>query len=668
MPPQTRSSKSNKRVTRSTARQKVENVSASQATLYSQTSSPSKAKNEEDKQPPRKRTRRGISDPEPEPEPAPVTAPSKRVRGKQGKLQALMNMPVDIFAEIAVYLHPVDLVYLARVNKFFRELLMSRSFIHVWRCAEGNVKGLPPCPKELCEPQYAALLRAASKHSVQWIPYSKFDFVPPVVMITHPTPCFVFRVVDIFKVTDASLVFSSRGFVPGRRVWRQSWCLFDDARAVKDKLNALEGEGNQEEREKWIKERRAIVTARVTSAQPLVKFLKNIEKEHDAEISAIRGRREAEIKSRLLELGCNEADFVTWRQEWKSMTLTTKALTERAWEAVLPSLLAYTERNREQRLESEKRQRRWQRQSTIHARMDSLRQNSDVFARALSIDSSGRVNPNEIPCTVPGSTYTGIFSVPTAASNNMRILKPAIPGRHQMINWPVFATMLDTEMSLEELEQTLQKSEATINQVVSEWIDRVEQILVNLLPEESMASENGPNSSSTNDTAIQPSSSIPEHVYTFGGGSELCPLTTLSLEMQRLLRADSVFMNGSSLLFYPDDIWGSYLLGEHPTYEPSTVKIAKALLALLGLPDALYLRLKAAGRVFVCGRCSSSRRMTWREIIQHYVGEQTRYTAVRKSRPRARAAPSPQIFAHDIDTVEPDRPLLSVVSAEEQPI
>jgi hypothetical protein len=35
---------------------------------------------------------------------------------------------------------------------------MSRSAIHIWRSAERNVPGLPPCPEELCEPQYAALV------------------------------------------------------------------------------------------------------------------------------------------------------------------------------------------------------------------------------------------------------------------------------------------------------------------------------------------------------------------------------------------------------------------------------------------------------------------------------------------------------------------------------
>ncbi|KAF8600133.1 hypothetical protein BDV93DRAFT_448131, partial [Ceratobasidium sp. AG-I] len=78
--------------------------------------------------------------------------------GKRGKLEAFMNLPVEIFSEIAIYLFPLDLIVLARTNKFFRQILMRRPAIQIWRSAERNVEDLPPCPKDLCEPQYAALM------------------------------------------------------------------------------------------------------------------------------------------------------------------------------------------------------------------------------------------------------------------------------------------------------------------------------------------------------------------------------------------------------------------------------------------------------------------------------------------------------------------------------
>jgi hypothetical protein len=47
--------------------------------------------------------------------------------------------------------------------------------------------------------------------------------------------------------------------VPGKHPWNQAWCLFEDARAVKKKLDALQLAGNKEVTDRWIARRRAVV-------------------------------------------------------------------------------------------------------------------------------------------------------------------------------------------------------------------------------------------------------------------------------------------------------------------------------------------------------------------------------------------------------------------------
>ncbi|EUC67462.1 F-box protein [Rhizoctonia solani AG-3 Rhs1AP] len=69
-----------------------------------------------------------------------------------------MSTPVDVFKEIASFLGPKDILSLARVNKLLRNLLMQRSAKHIWRAAESTMDGLPPCPRHLTNPQYAALV------------------------------------------------------------------------------------------------------------------------------------------------------------------------------------------------------------------------------------------------------------------------------------------------------------------------------------------------------------------------------------------------------------------------------------------------------------------------------------------------------------------------------
>ncbi|KAG8682670.1 hypothetical protein FRC09_016621, partial [Ceratobasidium sp. 395] len=86
----------------------------------------------------------------------------KYVKGKRGGLSSFMKLPVEIFTQIAYLLSPGDLIALARSNKFFNNMLLQRSAIQMWRRAEANVPELPPCPPDMSEPQYAALL--FSKH------------------------------------------------------------------------------------------------------------------------------------------------------------------------------------------------------------------------------------------------------------------------------------------------------------------------------------------------------------------------------------------------------------------------------------------------------------------------------------------------------------------------
>ncbi|PIL35923.1 hypothetical protein GSI_01583 [Ganoderma sinense ZZ0214-1] len=68
------------------------------------------------------------------------------------------EMPLDILFEIFAFLHPRDLLNLARATREFRALLMSRQSARFWREARQQVEGLPDLPSYLSEPEYANLL------------------------------------------------------------------------------------------------------------------------------------------------------------------------------------------------------------------------------------------------------------------------------------------------------------------------------------------------------------------------------------------------------------------------------------------------------------------------------------------------------------------------------
>ncbi|KAF9234859.1 hypothetical protein BU15DRAFT_78620 [Melanogaster broomeanus] len=84
-----------------------------------------------------------------------ATQSSQKSRG--GRLEMLPELNLDVLFQILSLLHPRDLLNLARTTTAFRQLLMRKPSAFVWKAALGRVEGLPACPPDLNEPQYAYL-------------------------------------------------------------------------------------------------------------------------------------------------------------------------------------------------------------------------------------------------------------------------------------------------------------------------------------------------------------------------------------------------------------------------------------------------------------------------------------------------------------------------------
>ncbi|KAF8959596.1 hypothetical protein BDZ97DRAFT_1666979 [Flammula alnicola] len=88
----------------------------------------------------------------------------KKARGQEGSFDGLIEMPLDVLYEIFGLLNPIDVLHLARTTKALRGILMTRSAVFVWKLARSNIEGLPLCPDDLTEPQYANLLFTDNCH------------------------------------------------------------------------------------------------------------------------------------------------------------------------------------------------------------------------------------------------------------------------------------------------------------------------------------------------------------------------------------------------------------------------------------------------------------------------------------------------------------------------
>ncbi|KAF9228218.1 hypothetical protein BS17DRAFT_773271, partial [Gyrodon lividus] len=82
---------------------------------------------------------------------------SYKRRRRRGRLEMLPELNLDVLFQVLSFLHPMDLLNLARSAKAFRQLLMRKSFAFAWKTARGQVEGPPDCPPDLSEPQYANL-------------------------------------------------------------------------------------------------------------------------------------------------------------------------------------------------------------------------------------------------------------------------------------------------------------------------------------------------------------------------------------------------------------------------------------------------------------------------------------------------------------------------------
>ncbi|KAF9029414.1 hypothetical protein BDZ89DRAFT_1014356 [Hymenopellis radicata] len=86
------------------------------------------------------------------------SCPAPKRRGRKGILEQITDTPLDLLFEIFSYLEPFDLLRLSRTTRDLRGLLMSKSSAFVWENARVGMEGLPPILDGLNDPQYANLL------------------------------------------------------------------------------------------------------------------------------------------------------------------------------------------------------------------------------------------------------------------------------------------------------------------------------------------------------------------------------------------------------------------------------------------------------------------------------------------------------------------------------
>ncbi|CDO73568.1 hypothetical protein BN946_scf185014.g38 [Trametes cinnabarina] len=282
-------------------------------------------------------------------------------RGRRRLLSKLVDMPLDILFEIFGHMHPHDLLHLARTTKALRNVLMRRSAITVWRNALGNVEDLPPCPPDLTEPAYANLLFEPHCH------FCLKARVMTVLWVCRVRACKACLKEHFISLTaflsDRRIPYNlqrpmkASSMVPLEHINNKLVLLKTTADEV---IALIEGcKGDWDAIKALEQERIAAVKVLEDSAYELADWQTQQNHRRILNLVDLRNRRRKQIIERLCDLGYGED--LKWMTHDRveqfvehPLVKQPKELTDRIWNNIKPSMVAFAQEARAERLMRER--------------------------------------------------------------------------------------------------------------------------------------------------------------------------------------------------------------------------------------------------------------------------------------------------------------------------
>ncbi|CAE6358917.1 unnamed protein product [Rhizoctonia solani] len=528
----------------------------------------------EEHQPPPRKRQRAASTKE-------VTRKKQR-RSKQGDLAGLINMPIEILAEVASHLHAADILSLARSSRLLRNLLMNRSAVYIWHRAMRNVKDLPPCPPEISEPYYVSLLfsRTCSACGVMTRVH-----IEPLLLVRLCTPCQCTYLIPLSNVpTELSLLALHSININRARpnpykahaphdYLRQLLAEYEEKKRSND-VNALQA---------WKDEKLAILERRNDLARSIIEFLETVRSDRAQEARETGYSRESAIISRMKQIGWSEEDLgftpysPIW-ERWRHLVEAPRPLTDHVWARIGPKLISLLEENREYRLTMESGNRRNMRHFLLY---DLL---TDIYTKGYSAITLKARNPIAQFATID-FTHRGPF-----------------PSLNHAFNWPIVRTLYGTDFTEEEMIGELDKHRDEIEALVAEWVGRIQTHFVNQLCKGYMNQAEPLRPAITMHDIGQPAN-IPDHLkYLLRADSFFCRIPSHpSGWPPEPLSYDTFIATAGLGKFHSKDaypeLWPAPKL-DNIVWYPSAHCIAQELLFSMGRLDATYLEMMSVGPQF----------------------------------------------------------------------
>ncbi|KLO15291.1 hypothetical protein SCHPADRAFT_275411 [Schizopora paradoxa] len=307
----------------------------------------------------------------------PVKQATNRRSSKVKKSELVTGMPNEVFAEIAKYLSPCDLLQLARTSKHCRGILMSKTSRRIWEVSR-KTHGLPDCPTDINEPQFADLLFGKGCSFC----LASRTLKDPVfgLRVRVCSSCKASRLVsstDLRKylqhfsytvVEEISNILSYTMISSGKN--GDYFYLKSQVDDVKQELQALPP--NSDERRLYLIEGKKAMRAALGSTIKLELWYSS---KRSAEMFTKRDilqERRAKIMDNLKILGFSDEDlddkFDNKEWKWQYILKKNHPLTEKEWGAIEPKLIQIIELRREHTPPKFHEHRRLERKTEMRSR------------------------------------------------------------------------------------------------------------------------------------------------------------------------------------------------------------------------------------------------------------------------------------------------------------
>ncbi|KAI0047931.1 hypothetical protein FA95DRAFT_1678733 [Auriscalpium vulgare] len=318
---------------------------------------------------------------------SPETRPAKRAkngngkvvakgpsRGVRGRLSALPSMPLDILFEIFGHLPPTDLIHLTRVTKAFRQVLLSRDAMLLWKEAYELVPDVPSCPEDMSEPAWANLLfGGAHCHTCGVKPVNKILYMlrrrvcrscmsSQLIETSEAPTLFPSLTEDLLEclpyVTDRDCGTKRREFIS--YYWR------DDLRDFQDELEALAKKYDSRQSAVYTQALKEIIDAREAAlnvktehASTCVEWEEEKSATRKVKHNELKTKRLSDIIARFMALGYAKSDVSAIHRHRE--VAAARSMSDRVWTRIFPILNPIVAKAKADRLAREVVQRMYDR-------------------------------------------------------------------------------------------------------------------------------------------------------------------------------------------------------------------------------------------------------------------------------------------------------------------